>query len=169
MRPPAIPDRTGSAIHGSHIGSPRDVIRCLHQVTPVLMPGDSLVLFLDREQHVTTHLRVGYDPLCPIGPPIHMIFREAFTQHASQLLMVAMHPSCRTGPLVPAADVIQYAVRCSLAGQLLDLRLIDYLICNDTDSQSLLIDYRDELYRSALHYSHQQANGLLHPHEICPN
>jgi hypothetical protein len=167
MRPAAFPDRTGPALQGSCIGSPRDVLRCLHQAKPALLPGDSLVLFLDRDQHVLTHLRLAADPFCPIGPPIPLVFREAFAQRASRLVIVARHPSCRTGPFMPTGDSVQHAAKCSLVGQLLDLRLIDYLICTETDSQSLLIDFRDELYRSAFHYSQQQAHRL--PSEICPN
>jgi DNA repair protein RadC len=167
MRPGAFPNRTGQSLHSSRIGSQRDVLHCLRQVTPALMPGDSLVLFLDREQQVLTYLRLAADPFCPIGPPIQLVFREAFAQRASRLVIVARHPSCRTGPFMPTGDSVQHAAKCSLAGQLLDLRVIDYLVCNETNSQSLLIDYRDELHRYALQYSHQQAHML--PPEICPN
>ncbi|HJT20612.1 MAG TPA: JAB domain-containing protein [Nitrospira sp.] len=165
MRPAA--DGTGPALEGSHIGSPRDVLRCLQQITPGLMPSESLVLFLDREHQLLTHLHMAYDPFSPIGPSIPVVFREAFAKQASRLVIVARHPSCRTGPFVPAGDHIEHAAKCSLTGQLLDLRLIDYLLCNDTDSQSLLIDFRDELYRHALHYSQQLANPL--PTDLCPN
>jgi DNA repair protein RadC len=131
------------------------------------MPGESLVLFLNREQQVINHLHLAYDPFCPIGPSIQLVFREAFARHASRLVIVAGHPSCRTGPFVPARDYVQHAAKCSLAGQLLDLRLIDYLVCNSTDAQSLLIDFRDELYRHALHYSQQLAN--VFPFDLCQN
>ena len=131
------------------------------------MPGESLVLFLDREQQVVTYLHMAYDPFCPIGPSIQLVFREAFARHASRLVIVARHPSCRTGPFMPAEDYFLHAAKCSLAGQLLDLRLVDYLLCNDTDSQSLLINFRDELYRYALQYSQEQAH--LVPQDLCPN
>lgn len=167
MRPTAFPNRTGSGIEGSHIGSPRDVLRYLRQITPALMPGESVVLFLDKEQQVLTHLHMAYDPFSPMGPSIQLVFREAFARHASRFVIVARHPSCHTGPFMPAGDYIQHAAKCSLAGQLLDLRLIDYLICTDTDTQSLLLNLRDELYRYALHYSQQLANA--HLPEICPN
>ena len=165
MRPAA--DGTGPALEGSHIGSPRDVLRCLQQITPGLMPGESLVLFLDREQQVLTYLHMAYDPFCPIGPSIQNIFRDAFARQASRLVIVTSHPSCRTGPFIPAGDYVQHAAKCSLAGQLLDLRLIDYLVCNTTDTQSLLLDFRDELYRYALHYSQQVASA--YPPDLCPN
>lgn len=167
MRPAALPDQTGPSLRGTHIRSPRDVLHCVRQMPPALMPGESLVLFLDREQQVLTHLHMAYDPFSPIGPPIQLVFQEAFAQHASRLVIVARHPSCRIGPFMPAGDYVQHAAKCSLAGQLLDLRLIDYLVCNDTETQSLLINFRDELYRYALHYSQQLANVL--PPDICPN
>ena len=167
MRPGAVPHRTRTALEGSHIGSPRDVLRCLRHISPALMPGESLVLFLDREQQVLSHLHRAYDPFCPIGPSIQVVFREAFARQASRLVIVGSHPSCRTGPFMPAGEYIQHAAKCSLAGQLLDLRLIDYLVYNNTDTQSLLINFADELYRYALHYSQQ----LVHPYppDLCPN
>lgn len=77
MRPGAFPNRTGQSLHSSRIGSQRDVLHCLRQVTTALMPGDSLVLFLDREQQVLTSRRIAPDPFCSIGPPIQVVFREA--------------------------------------------------------------------------------------------
>lgn len=167
MRPAALPDRSRSALQGARIGSPRDVLDCLRQVTPALMPGESVVLFLDRAQQVLTHLHMAYDHFSPIGPSIQLVFRAAFAQHASRLVIVASHPSCRAGPFMPAEDSIQHAAKCSLAGQLLELRLVDYLVCNTTDAQSLLINFPDELYRYALHYSQQLAHA--HPPDLCPN
>lgn len=77
MWPAAFPDRTGQSLHSSRIGSQRDVLRCLHQATPALTPGESLVLLLDRDQQLLTQIQVAPDPFCPMGPPIQVVFREA--------------------------------------------------------------------------------------------
>ena len=149
------------------ITSPEDALRHVLNVKERRDPGDSLVLFLDTRQRVIGHLYLAADALHVGRLPIQTIFKAAFVSEASRILVATRHPRCQTGVFVPAEDWLHQAAQLSLAGQLLDLRVIDHLIYNDTDVQSLLLNYQDELYRAALHYSQRQANPLFHA--ICPN
>ena len=167
MRPIVFPNGSEPSPSSPRIGSRRDVLRCLHGVMPVLAPGDSLVLLLNREQRLRMRIQVPADLFHPVGPPVQQVFREAFSHLANRLVIATIHPSCRTGSFMPAKDHFQHAAKCSLAGQLLDLRLVDYLIGNDTHSHSLLIDFRDELYRYALQNSQEHAHVV--PYNLCPN
>lgn len=151
----------------SRISSPIDVLRYLKQTQLRLQPGDTLALLLTLTHVPIGHLQYPASPLHPQGPGLQDIFHSAFTHHAARLLLLTVHPTCRNGPFMPSDQMCQLAARFSLAGQLLDLRLIDYLICNDTNLQSLILNFRDELYRYALFYSQQQANPLSHV--ICQN
>ncbi len=95
------------------------------------------------------------------------MFKIAFTQRANRLILVSSHPRIRRGAFTPTDDQLNYAAQCSLAGQLLNLPLVDHLMLNETELESLLLNFHDKLSRYALRYSQQQANPLLI--NLCPN
>lgn len=168
-RSPTImhPVALASSLPQSRIRRPQDVrlyLRTLHLQIP---PGDTLMLALDQHHRPVGRHHFPYTPLHPLGPHPRDIFKAAFTQHAARLILVSSHPHIRRGAFTPTDEQLNYAAQCSLAGQLLNLPLVDHLMLNETELESLLLNFHDKLSRYALRYSQQHANPLLT--NLCPN
>ena len=156
-----------SSLPQSRIRRPQDVrlyLRTLHLQIP---PGDTLMLALDQHHRPVGRHHFPYTPLHPLGPHPRDVFKAAFTQHAARLILVSSHPHIRRGAFTPTDEQLNYAAQCSLAGQLLNLPLVDHLMLNETELESLLLNFHDKLSRYALRYSQQHANPLLT--NLCPN
>lgn len=149
------------------IRKPEDVLHYLRALHLHIPPGDTIMLCLDQ-----TNIPIGrhyfpYNPLNAVGPHPQHIFKEALIQQTARLILIAAHPHIRKGPFSPTDEQLNYAAQCSLAGQLLNLPLVDYLLMNETGIESLLLNFHDKLSRYALRYSQQHANPLLN--NLCPN
>jgi len=149
------------------IRRPEDVLRYLQALHLKIAPGDTIMLCLDLANIPIRRHSFPYNPLNTVGPHPRHIFREALTQQAARLILVSAHPHIRRGPFSPTDEQLDHAAQCSLAGHLLHLPLIDYLLLNATDLESLLLNFHDKLSRYALRYSQRHANPLLN--NLCPN
>ncbi|UVT22720.1 MAG: hypothetical protein H8K03_21800 (plasmid) [Nitrospira sp.] len=156
-----------SSPHQSRIRRPQDVLLYLRTLRLNIPPGDTILLALDQHHSPVGRHSFPYTPLHPLGPTPQDVFKIAFTQRANRLILVSSHPRIRRGAFTPTDDQLNYAAQCSLAGQLLNLPLVDHLMLNETELESLLLNFHDKLSRYALRYSQQQANPLLI--NLCPN
>ena len=156
-----------SSQHQSRIRRPQDVLLYLRALRLHIPPGDTLMLALDQHHSPVGRHYFPYNPLHPLGPHPQDVFKVAFTQQAARLILVSSHPQIRRGAFTPTDEQLNYAAQCSLAGQLLNLPLVDHLMLNETKLESLLLNFHDKLSRYALRYSQQHANPLLT--NLCPN
>jgi len=162
-----LPIATTTSPNQARIRKPEDVLHYLQALRLQIAPGDTIMLCLDQ-----TNIPIGkhyfpYNPIHTVGPHTQQVFKEALTQQAARLILVSAHPLIRRGPFSPTDDQLNHAAQCSLAGQLLTLPLVDYLLINETGIESLLLNFHDKLSRYALRYSQQHANPLLT--NLCPN
>lgn len=168
-RSPTImhPVALASSLPQSRIRRPQDVLLYLRALRLQIPPGDTLMLALDQHHRPVGRHHFPYTPLHPLGPHPRDVFKAAFTQHAARLILISSHPHIRRGAFTPTDEQLNYAAQCSLAGQLLNLPLVDHLMLNETELESLLLNFHDKLSRYALRYSQQHANPLLT--NLCPN
>ncbi len=103
----------------------------------------------------------------PEGPEPKTIFSKALEHGAAFVILVQQHAQQVSGVFELAEEQLQHASKCALAGQLLDIPVLDYLIMNQTHNKSLLIDYRDDINRSAREYAQRFASPLTS--QICLN
>lgn len=156
-----------SASRSARIGKPEDVLLYLRSARLTLQPGDTLLLALNHTNTPIGHHSFASHPIQTEGPSAQALFREAIQQHATRAIILCSHPVIRQGPFTPTDEMLHHAAKCSLAGKLLDLPIVDYLVMNETVLESLLMDFHDRLCRLALRYSQQHANPLVSPQ--CPN
>lgn len=158
---------TTATTRGGIIGKPEDALGYLRLSKIQLQPGDTLLICLDSRNVPIGHQFFAYHPIQTDGPPPQEIFRHAMDRHASRVLLLCSHPLIPHGPFMPTETMLNHAAKCSLAGKLLDVQVVDYLVMNASVIESLLMDFHDRLCRLALRYSQQHANPLFTP--LCPN
>ncbi len=151
----------------TRIRKPQDVLIYLKTLRLHLLPGDTIVLSLNQDSRPITRQYFPYNPVHTLGPHTQDIFKAAFAHKAARIILISSHPLIRRGPFTPTEEQLNYAAQCSLAGQLLNLPIIDHLMVNETICESLLLNFHNQLSRYALRYSQQHANPLLT--NICPN
>lgn len=151
---------TASLAPRGPIRNPDAVLQYLATMTPSMSAGMTMSLFLNAD-----HTPVGYCqyPLTlfrQTGPAPKDIFRAATSVSTVFVILIQQHPTQETGPFEIGEDQRQQASKCALAGQLLEIPVLDYLVINNTHRVSLLIDDRDELNRIARAYVQRLANPL---------
>jgi DNA repair protein RadC len=151
----------------THIRKPQDILMYLRTLRLTIPQRDTMMLCLDQFSRPIDRHYFPYNPVSPLGPHPQDIFKAAFTHKASRIILISSHPLIRRGPFTPTEEQLNYAAQCSLAGQLLNLPIVDHLMLNDTVFESLLLDFHNQLSRYALRYSQQHANPLLT--NLCPN
>lgn len=151
----------------TRIRRPQDVLMYLRTLRLHIPPGDTIMLSLDQHYRPVGRQYFPYNPVHTLGPHPQDIFKAAFTLKAARVILVTSHPLTRRGPFTPTEEQLNYAAQCSLAGQLLNLPIVDHLLLNETELESLLLNFHNQLSRYALRYSQQHANPLLT--NVCPN
>jgi DNA repair protein RadC len=157
-----------STAHPSRpIRNPDAVLRYVANAVPTLTAGSTIIVLLDRAHHPLTYCEQVWDCFSPEGPTPHTIFANAVKHGATFVILVQQHAQLDAGAFLVTEAQLQHASKCALAGQLLDIPVLDYLIVNRTHNKSLLIDYRDDINRSAREYAQRFANPLTG--QVCLN
>lgn len=149
------------------IRNPDAVLRYVASASPIFTPGMTVIILLDRGHRPLGCCAQTRDCFSPEGPDPKTIFSEAITYHAALVILVQHHALQDSGAFDLAEEQLQHASKCALAGQLLDIPVLDYLIMNQTHNKSLLIDYRGEINRAAREYAQRSATPLTS--QLCLN
>lgn len=94
-----------------------------------------VALFLDASHAVASYsiIAIGTTNSCPAHP--REIFQRAVLVGAIAVILIHNHPS---GCLTPSAADIEVTKRIQDAGEILNIKLLDHLIINDSDFRSLV-------------------------------
>lgn len=150
---------TSLTAHGP-IRNPDAVLHYLATVTPSMSAGMTMSLFLNANHTPVGYCHYPVTLFRQLGPTPKDIFRAATSVSTVFVILIQQHPTQGTGPFDIGDEQRQQASKYALAGQLLDIPVLDYMVINDTHRVSLLIDDRDELNRVAKEYVQRLANPL---------
>lgn len=112
------------------IGSSANVCSLMQPVIGDLPHEEFWVLLLNNSNKVIYKLRLSKGGLTQTVVDIRLIFKTALEHLATALIIVHNHPSGQLSPSVADKDITQ---KIKLAGNSLDIRLLDHLIVTRSD------------------------------------
>lgn len=115
------------------IGSSADVCRLMQPVIGDLPHEEFWVLFLNNSNKVIYKLQLSKGGLTQTVVDIRLIFKTALEHLATALILVHNHPSGQLNPSSTDKDITQ---KIKLAGNSLDIRLLDHLIVTRSEYYS---------------------------------
>lgn len=112
------------------IGSSADVCSLMQPVIGDLSHEEFWVLLLNNSNKVIYKLQLSKGGLTQTVVDIRLIFKTALEHLATALIIVHNHPSGQLNPSMADKDITQ---KIKLAGNSLDIRLLDHLIVTQSD------------------------------------
>jgi len=111
------------------IGSSEDVFKLMQPIIGDLPHEEFWVLLLNNSNKVIYKLQLSKGGLTQTVVDIRMLFKTALEHLATALILVHNHPS---GQLVPSGADKDITQKIKLAGNSLDIKLLDHLIITQT-------------------------------------
>ena len=111
------------------IGSSEDVFKLMHPIIGDLPHEEFWVLLLNNSNKVIYKLQLSKGGLTQTVVDIRMLFKTALEHLATALILVHNHPS---GQLVASGADKDITQKIKLAGNSLDIKLLDHLIITQT-------------------------------------
>ena len=119
------------SVKGPAIRDPETAYRLLRPVMSAATSGDSqetfFTLLLDTKNKVIgspVECCRGLLDQCPVHP--REVMREAVRQSAAGMILAHNHPS---GDPTPSKEDIDITLRLNKAAQILDIRIVDHIVC----------------------------------------
>jgi DNA repair protein RadC len=115
------------------IKSSQDAYRCIAPFIEDLNSEEFWVLLLNRKNALIRRVQISKGGISGTVVDNRLIFREAFQNYASSIILAHNHPS---GNLKPSQADIRITDKIKQAGEFMDIKLLDHLIITSSNYYS---------------------------------
>lgn len=120
--------RTGEALERKKITSSNSVFEFLQPIIGELPHEEFWVLFLNNSNKVIQNSQLSKGGITGTLVDVRLLFKDALQLGAIGIILAHNHPS---GTLKPSQSDIQLTKKIKLAGETLDIKLLDHLIVTE--------------------------------------
>lgn len=127
--------RNEDATDLTKIGSSKMVFEVMQPIIGELPHEEFWVLFLNNSNKILFKTQLSKGGMTGTMVDVRIIFKLAFEQNATSIILVHNHPS---GKLQPSDADIQITKKIKIAGQQLDISVLDHIIITETGYYSFV-------------------------------
>ncbi len=122
-----------------------DPVKTFHYISPLIinLPHEEFwAIYLNNKTKVVARQRISSGGLTSTTVDLRMIFKAAFENNATSLIVCHNHPSCSNEPSTQDKILTQ---KLSDAGRILDIQLLDHVIVSlDSNNEPQYYSFAEE-------------------------